>query len=258
MPLPILRTSAPKLALQVLSAAAQPLLRLGTRGQAVRDLQRRLEQKGFELGAQDGVFGPRTEAAVRRFQRANGLVVDGIVGPKTWSSLKKNAPAPIAKPSKPSAPSPKSQGDKILQAAAAVASQRFRYVWGGGHKAKPGASTGIDKKTTVADDDRTKGVDCSGFVRLAVFKATGKDSMNGTAAMQYRKSKPISRSELKPGDLIFFGRPITHVAVYAGKRNGVPMMYESAPSYERKGSSFGTHFSPVAYQPNPTYYGRVR
>jgi peptidoglycan hydrolase-like protein with peptidoglycan-binding domain len=35
----------------------------------------------------DGVFGPGTEAAVRAFQRTQGLVPDGIIGPKSWGLL---------------------------------------------------------------------------------------------------------------------------------------------------------------------------
>jgi N-acetylmuramoyl-L-alanine amidase len=37
--------------------------------------------------AVDGIFGPRTEVAVRTFQQMNGLAVDGIVGPQTWQRL---------------------------------------------------------------------------------------------------------------------------------------------------------------------------
>jgi peptidoglycan hydrolase-like protein with peptidoglycan-binding domain len=37
----------------------------------------------------DGTFGPKTEAAVRAFQRDHGSVADGIVGPKTWLALDK-------------------------------------------------------------------------------------------------------------------------------------------------------------------------
>lgn len=50
----------------------------------VKELQRLLGISGSD---QDGVFGPMTEARVRAFQRAHGLVPDGIVGPKTWEKL---------------------------------------------------------------------------------------------------------------------------------------------------------------------------
>ena len=58
-----------------------PTLRRGNVGPFVRDIQNALH-----LDA-DGFFGPKTEAAIRQFQRENSLVPDGIVGPKTWAAL---------------------------------------------------------------------------------------------------------------------------------------------------------------------------
>jgi N-acetyl-anhydromuramyl-L-alanine amidase AmpD len=60
----------------------------GDKGDAVKRLQLLLNQHGADL-AVDGDFGPKTDAAVRAFQKANGLTVDGIVGPKTWVALLK-------------------------------------------------------------------------------------------------------------------------------------------------------------------------
>lgn len=56
-------------------------LKKGSRGQEVKTLQSKLNL------IQDGIFGPLTEEAVKDFQRANGLVVDGIVGANTWARL---------------------------------------------------------------------------------------------------------------------------------------------------------------------------
>src|SRR3954469_5256416 len=61
----------------------------------VRALQRRLHAASVDPGPVDGRFGPLTEAAVRRFQSARGLVVDGIVGPRTAPALR--APVPLAR-----------------------------------------------------------------------------------------------------------------------------------------------------------------
>ena len=59
----------------------------GDTGKEVALLQQRLIAKGFLPGKVDGVFGPKTEDAVVQFQASQGLVVDGIVGTRTWSAL---------------------------------------------------------------------------------------------------------------------------------------------------------------------------
>ncbi len=66
---------------------SDPTLRNGSKGVAVRGLQRRLREAGYGPDEIDGRFGDQTEAAVRAFQEAAGLDVDGIVGPATWAAL---------------------------------------------------------------------------------------------------------------------------------------------------------------------------
>jgi murein L,D-transpeptidase YcbB/YkuD len=53
----------------------------------VQQIQLALKAAGFDPGSSDGKLGPRTKAAVRDFQQANGLNPDGKVGPRTWSKL---------------------------------------------------------------------------------------------------------------------------------------------------------------------------
>jgi len=55
-------------------------------GTNVRKVQYLLREHGATV-AVDGIFGPKTDEAVRKFQQANHLVVDGIVGTKTWTKL---------------------------------------------------------------------------------------------------------------------------------------------------------------------------
>jgi peptidoglycan hydrolase-like protein with peptidoglycan-binding domain len=66
-----------------------PELARGAHGHVVRALQQALERFGgpgspTDPGAADGDFGPRTENAVRAYQRDRGLTADGIVGDRTW------------------------------------------------------------------------------------------------------------------------------------------------------------------------------
>ncbi|MEW6662696.1 MAG: spore cortex-lytic enzyme [Bacillota bacterium] len=64
-----------------------PTLYWGSQGSDVITLQTRLQNWGYYDGPISGVFGAQTSAAVRQFQRVNGLPVDGLVGPQTWAAL---------------------------------------------------------------------------------------------------------------------------------------------------------------------------
>jgi hypothetical protein len=75
------------------TSATSRLLRRGDRGDDVQELQRLLQQAGYDPGAIDGIFGPKTEAAVKAFQQAHSLEADGIVGPLTRAALT-SSPAP--------------------------------------------------------------------------------------------------------------------------------------------------------------------
>lgn len=65
----------------------RPLLLIGSVGPEVEMLQRILFSIGYNPGPIDGIFGVLTQKAVMRFQANNGLVPDGIVGPKTYAVL---------------------------------------------------------------------------------------------------------------------------------------------------------------------------
>jgi peptidoglycan hydrolase-like protein with peptidoglycan-binding domain len=83
-------------------------LKLGSSGADVLALQRALAREGFDPGTADGNFGAQTDRAVRAFQRANGLDVDGAVGPHTRALLSGGTvtaqPTPVLAPTQPTAP----------------------------------------------------------------------------------------------------------------------------------------------------------
>jgi hypothetical protein len=95
-------------------------------------------------------------------------------------------------------PAAQTPADKFLEQA-----MRFKgqpYLWGGGHG---GPMSGPGP------------VDCSGLITQAAQLA-GMPSLAGTAAVLQDKGKPISMSDLKPGDLVFNGNPAHHVGIYIG------------------------------------------
>ena len=78
-----------------------PTIKLGSKGSDVKKAQQLLIAKGYSCGAAgaDGDFGAGTYNAVKKFQVANGLEADGIVGANTWAALlKTEQPKPETKP----------------------------------------------------------------------------------------------------------------------------------------------------------------
>jgi peptidoglycan hydrolase-like protein with peptidoglycan-binding domain len=75
------------------AAAAAPAAPVGATSPAapghgdVADIQKALQKLGYDPGKIDGLMGPHTQAAIKKFQQANGLAVDGIVGSKTQAAL---------------------------------------------------------------------------------------------------------------------------------------------------------------------------
>lgn len=68
-------------------AAGRQTIKIGSKGADVTYLQKRLVAKGYYGGKIDGDFGKKTLEAVKAFQAEHNLVIDGIVGAKTWAAL---------------------------------------------------------------------------------------------------------------------------------------------------------------------------
>ncbi len=163
-------------------AAAQryPILAFGSRGPAVRYLQGRL---GLY---QSGVFGMSTTQAVKLFERRHGWPADGRVGTGWWRALHVKH---VTRPTKDQL------RHKVLVVAAAQKGKPYRYGAAG-----------------------PRAFDCSGYVGYVYRHAIGKKLPRTATAIRHA-SHLISRSSLRPGDLVFVrgrGGRSSHVAIYAG------------------------------------------
>jgi cell wall-associated NlpC family hydrolase len=180
----------------LLSRGSDPSLHVGSRGADVRRLQRSLTATGRRVKV-DGIYGANTAKAVRSVQRARHLNVTGTVDHKVWDLLQagdpivKKAAHKKAHHATSSSGSRRGKGAKALAFAKRQLGDRYRYGASG-----PNAW------------------DCSGLTRGA-YKAAGV-KLPHSARAQYRKGHKVSRSHLKKGDLVFFYRGISHVAIYAG------------------------------------------
>lgn len=194
----------------------------------VTRLQRVLKGKGYNIVV-DGVFGPATEAAVKKWKVTVGLSNSGLVGPATMTQLEKATGV---------------KRDLVLAFGLRANRQhamgnstigqwnggKIRYshdggtsnpTMGGGHGARPGPSK-LDANRTP--DPNNGYLDCSGFSRWASSLAYAERNLPNPHAnwstLGIRQNVPsISLSNLRPGDLIVWrnrANTAGHVAIWMG------------------------------------------
>lgn len=74
-------------AVLIFEPQASALSKRGSTGSEVTKIQQKLINWGYMTGSADGIYGAKTEAAVKRFQQKNGLTADGIAGAKTLEKM---------------------------------------------------------------------------------------------------------------------------------------------------------------------------
>lgn len=75
------------LIIAIAQSADAALYKRGSTGSTVKEIQTRLKSWGYYTGSVDGIYGSKTESAVKYFQRTNGLAVDGLAGDKTLAAM---------------------------------------------------------------------------------------------------------------------------------------------------------------------------
>jgi cell wall-associated NlpC family hydrolase len=158
------------------TASGTTLLRRGSTGDAVKQLQENLIFLGYLNGTADGIFGSMTDAAVKLYQQRNGLYVDGVAGPATQSKVT----AEVSRINGIVAEAKKYLG--------------LPYVYGGSTPA---------------------GFDCSGYTQY-VYKNGAGISIPRVSRDQANYGIAVPYSQIRVGDLVAFNSPVDHVGIYIG------------------------------------------
>jgi cell wall-associated NlpC family hydrolase len=186
----------------LLSRGATPHLQAGDKGKKVLWLQLALRSAGFSKIPITGRYGAATTDVIKVVQKSRYLKRTGEVNAEFWKALQAGriiaATVVVKKPvlPKPVSKAPKTHTKGEIALAFAKKQLGDRYVRNG---AGP------------------NGWDCSGLTMKA-WKAAGV-KLPHSASKQYRIGKKISKSQLRPGDTVFFYPGIKHVALYAGNGN---------------------------------------
>lgn len=180
----------------------------GDEGQEVAAIQAKLSALGYNVSA-DGDFGDQTTAAIKAFQKDQGLAADGVVGSQTYRRLM-GRDIPVSRDSSTT------MVRRLIQTA-----NRYigvPYVFGG---------------------STPDGFDCSGFMRF-VYGQYGI-YLPRMADEQYEVGQAVSRSRLQPGDMVFFSTyasGASHSGMYIGNGQFISATSSRGIAIDRMDSSY--------------------
>jgi len=253
---------------EVAGTAAGELLRMGARGSAVADVQRML---GIPA---DGVFGRQTRRAVRAFQAARGLEVDGVVGPITRGALGGGGggsagPAPPASTTLAVQRALGISADGVFGRQTRRAVRAFQAAHGlevdgvvgpqtlgalglsGAAPATPGGGGGsavAAARTKLGAPYALGGVgptswDCSGLTQWA-FAQAGV-SIPRTSFQQASVGVHVDRAAVQAGDLVFFdanGPGASHVGIATSNGTAISATTHGVREHALSGPYWGKHY----------------
>ena len=203
---------------------ARRVLRLSRpymRGEDVKDAQCKLTAHGFPCGKIDGIFGKLTDTATRAFQMARNLVLDGVIGKRTWAALDAQI-RPIVT---------NRIAHFITYLKGEVANGSI-YVWGAQGQKDITEAWIRKRETSTKNADRAiklwkirllngfghmRAFDCSGLI-VYYLNREGLYKTDLSANGLYGKSVKLKREELREGDLVFRHNLLKayHVGIYIG------------------------------------------
>lgn len=239
--------------------AGGPRLVVGARGDAVKELQTRLQALGLYAGAIGGNFGPATEAAVKAFQRQKGLPVDGWAGPQTMAALRA-ATGNVSPTAPTTSPSPVSNSARVQAAIDFGLSHLGAPYVGGGSPyrfGRPGDGRvyQMQGQRPYLSPMGVVGFDCSGLV-VAMFRKAGVDlAARGLASSSTMKSglPAVPKNQLQPGDLLVKSG---HVVVYLGNGKVLEATSGGDPDGDGLGNGSVRVSDAAKFLNDPAYVGR--